>query len=86
MIYLYDRMRHLVCVPYSITNLHAMADDLQIGRHWFHSGTMPHYDIPKRDVLRIQRLATLVDPREIVRVILGISVIYPRVDIAEDTA
>ena len=34
--YVTDGKRHLVCIPYSTENLHAMATDLGIGRHWFH--------------------------------------------------
>lgn len=41
-------MRHLVCVPYSVENLHAMADALGIKRCWFHAdASYPHYDIPE---------------------------------------
>lgn len=67
MIYYYDVMRHLICVPYSVDNLHAMADDLGIKRCWFHGGDKPHYDIPKRRVLEIAEKATLVSPRDILR-------------------
>lgn len=33
--YYVDVMRHLVCVPYSVPNLHRMAEDLGIKRCWF---------------------------------------------------
>jgi hypothetical protein len=72
MIYLYDRMRHLVCVPYSVDGLHAMADHLGIPRHWYHGGKRPHYDIPKRDISRIQDQAIEVPPRVILKVIQGV--------------
>jgi len=36
MIYLTDRKRHLICIPYSIENLHKMAKELNIKRCWFH--------------------------------------------------
>ena len=43
-----DRSRHLVCVPYSIEGLHAMALELGIARCWFHED---HYDIPKKRIV-----------------------------------
>lgn len=52
--YYADRMRHLVCTPYTISNLHAMANELAIKRCWFHAkASYPHYDIPKRRVKEI---------------------------------
>ena len=39
-----DDKRHLVCIPYSVQNLHRMAEDLGIRKCWFHKN---HYDIPK---------------------------------------
>lgn len=51
-------MRHLICVPYTIANLHQMAKELGIKRCWFHAGRHPHYDMPKRRVDAI-----LADPR-----------------------
>jgi hypothetical protein len=74
MIYLYDRMRHLICLPYSVDGLHAMAANLGIGRHWFHAGKYPHYDIPKRDVDRIQGLATRITPKELLSIIQGVEI------------
>ena len=56
--YYADRMRHLVCVPYSRAGLLAMADALGIGRHWLHGGRLAHVDIPQRSVQRV-----LADPR-----------------------
>jgi len=67
--YYYDRMRHLICVPYSIENLHKMADDLNIGHHWFHGGKHPHYDIPKRRIEEIASKAVLIVPRAILMII-----------------
>ncbi len=55
--YYADEMRHIVCQPYTIPNLHLMAEDLGIHRHWFHRD---HYDIPKRQVDRLRN-----DPRVI---------------------
>jgi len=63
--YFYDRFRHLVCIPYSRDNLHAMAADLGIKRCWF---DRDHYDIPKRRYAEIVRRCELVSPR----VVLGI--------------
>jgi uncharacterized protein DUF4031 len=61
--YLVDRRRHLVCLPYSIENLHAMAADLGIKRCWFHRD---HYDVPKRRAAEIRARCELVDSRTIV--------------------
>ena len=63
-----DSMRHLVCVPYSIVNLHEMARQLGIKRCWFHAGAHPHYDIPKRRIREISRQCTVVSPREILAI------------------
>lgn len=64
--YYCDEMRHLVCVPYSIENLHAMANDLDIKKCWFHKG---HYDIPKKRIAEIQAKCEVISPREILRII-----------------
>lgn len=61
-----DGKRHLVCVPYSIENLHLMADQLGIKRCWFHRD---HYDIPKKKLTEIENRCTTVSSREIVRII-----------------
>jgi hypothetical protein len=52
MIYYCDNKRHLVCKPYSIVNLHKMAEDLKIKKCWFHN---THYDIPKKRIQEIQK-------------------------------
>ena len=67
--YYCDDMRHLVCVPYSIENLHQMAQDLNIKRCWFHKN---HYDIPKKRIEEIKTKAKLVSPREIYNIIHGV--------------
>jgi hypothetical protein len=67
--YFYDRGRHLVCVPYSVENLHAMALDLGIKRCWFHGGRYPHYDVPKKRFARMGDRCRLVEPREILAII-----------------
>lgn len=64
--YFTDRKRHLVCKPYSIENLHAMAKDLGIHRCWFHKD---HYDIPKKRIKEIESKCTIVSSKEIVRII-----------------
>lgn len=72
--YFTDGKRHLVCVPYSVENLHAMATDLDIGRHWFHKN---HYDIPKRRMDEITSKCTVVSSKDIVKIIRGT---YDRTD------
>jgi hypothetical protein len=69
MIFCCDSARHLVCLPYSRENLHLMAGQLGIKRCWFHRGD--HYDIPKRRIQEITGKCTLVDSRDIVRIIRG---------------
>ncbi|MBT6113985.1 MAG: DUF4031 domain-containing protein [Candidatus Marinimicrobia bacterium] len=61
-----DEKRHLVCLPYSIENLHLMADILCISRNWFHKN---HYDIPKRRIEEMKSKCEVVRPREIVGII-----------------
>lgn len=64
--YYCDNARHLVCKPYSIENLHKMADDLSIKRCWFHKN---HYDIPEDRIEEIQSKCIVVSSKEIVRII-----------------
>ncbi len=67
--YFCDRMRHLVCEPYSVGNLHKMAEDLDIKRCWYHSSAVyKHYDIPKRRVEEIQAKCIVVDAKEILAI------------------
>lgn len=66
--YVCDLRRHLVCVPYSIENLHEMAENLGIKRCWFHGD---HYDIPIRMLDRIIGKCEVVSPKDIVRIISG---------------
>lgn len=63
--YLTDGARHLICLPYSIENLHDMALDLGIKRCWFHKD---HYDIPKRRIAEIEAKCTIVSSKEIVSI------------------
>lgn len=67
--YLTDRKRHLICVPYSVENLHKMAIDLGISISWFHKGKFPHYDIPKKRISEIESKCEIVSSREILLII-----------------
>lgn len=67
--YYCDKKRHLVCKPYSIENLHKMAEDLNIKRCWFHKD---HYDIPVRRIEEITAKCILVSDREIVNIKNGL--------------
>ena len=68
MTYITDGKRHLICIPYSIDNLHIMAMELNIKRCWFHRD---HYDIPKKRQKEIEALCTLVSSKDIVKIING---------------
>ena len=67
--YYSDNSRHLVCIPYSIDNLHVMAETLGIKRCWFHNSKHPHYDIPKRRVAEIQAKTEVVSTFQILNII-----------------
>lgn len=67
--YLMDANRHLICLPYSVENLHKMADDLGIKRGWYHRSKYPHYDIPLKMLDAISQKCQLVSSREILTVI-----------------
>lgn len=70
--YFVDDARHLVCVPYSVENLHEMARRLDVKRCWFHANaSYPHYDIPKRRVAEITALCTVVSSRDILSIVKG---------------
>ena len=64
--FLCDSNRHLICEPYSIANLHAMAAALGIKRWWF-SGD--HYDIPERRIMDVMNKCQIVSTREIIIII-----------------
>ena len=66
MTYYCDLYRHLVCEPYSIDNLHKMADDLGINRCWFHKD---HYDIPKKRINEVMLKCIVIPSREIVKIV-----------------
>jgi len=71
--YYCDNKRHLVCVPYSIDNLHLMAEDLKIGKHFYHERSKrsihPHYDIPARRIKEITDKCIIVSSKEILTII-----------------
>lgn len=67
-----DNMRHLVCLPYTVANLHTMAKALGIKRCWFHRHKKhPHYDIPLRRIAEIQSKVTVVSTRDMARIMRG---------------
>lgn len=66
MTYYTDGKRHLVCVPYSVANLHQMAADLGIKKCWFHND---HYDIPLQRMAEIEKKCVMVSSKDIVRII-----------------
>lgn len=66
--YLTDGRRHLICEPYSVDNLHLMAEQLDIKRCWFHRD---HYDIPKSRIEEIEAKCELISSKEIVRIMRG---------------
>jgi hypothetical protein len=70
--YYCDRNRHLVCTPFSIKNLHLMAEHLKIGKHFFEysdHGKLPHYDIPAERIQEITSKCNVVTRFEIVKII-----------------
>jgi hypothetical protein len=68
LVYVTDGKRHLVCLPYSMTNLHQMAEELGIGRHFFHRD---HYDVPARRRDEIEAKCQTVRAREVLKIIGG---------------
>lgn len=68
--YICDNGRHLICLPYSIPNLHRMALALGIHRGWYHEKEgLWHYDIPKKRIEEIKSQCRVVGSREIVSII-----------------
>jgi hypothetical protein len=66
--YCTDGKRHLICHPYSIENLHQMAQNLNIKRCWFHND---HYDIPKLRVEEIEAKCEMVPSRILIHIMRG---------------
>lgn len=77
LVYIADAARHLVCLPYSVENLHRMAEELGLSRRWFHAGRHPHYDIPKREASRIGAIAVPTTSRVVLAVTKGV---YTRIE------
>lgn len=76
MIFLTDGKRHLVCLPYSKDNLHAMAEQLGIKKHFYHAGkknSHPHYDIPanKKERMRIESRCVKISKESLLGIIKG---------------
>lgn len=56
-----DNARRLVCMPYSLANLHTMAARLGIKRHYYYSNDgLAHYTIPKRRRAELELKCTMV--------------------------
>lgn len=68
MIYICDNKRHLVCLPYSIENLHSMASYLNLKSCWFHKN---HYDLPLNRIDDITLKCKIVNSKTIVKIIKG---------------
>lgn len=64
-----DGKRHLVCIPYTIDNLHAMARALGIRRCWYHRCRLPHYDIPLHRIEGVMKVSRVVSSKKIVEII-----------------
>lgn len=70
--YLCDNKRHLICLPYSISNLHRMAEDLGIPRYFYHkkgNNIHPHYDIPAKRLKEIQSKCRTISSKELLTII-----------------
>ena len=70
--YYCDNKRHLICVPYSVENLHKMAEELGIKKCWYHvKGKLrhPHYDIPKKRIVEIHSKCEVITQRELLSII-----------------
>lgn len=64
----------MVCIPYTIENLHQMADELGIKRGWFHRSRLTglwHYDMPKRRVKEIMARCHVVPSAMIILIARG---------------
>ena len=67
--YLCDDARHLICLPYTIENLHKMAEDLNIHKARYHAGRHPHYDIPKKRIAEITAKCRVISGKELLTII-----------------
>lgn len=67
-----DEARHMVCYPYSVINLHAMAKALGVHRCWFHNSPgHAHYDMPMRRIAELTAKCNVVSTRVILRIMKG---------------
>lgn len=73
--YFCDLNRHLICTPYSVENLHKMAEDLEIKKCHFHGGKFLHYDITKRRMIEIQNKCIILSSRELLDIIKNAEIV-----------
>ena len=66
-----DKSRHLICEPYSINNLHEMANILNIKRCWYHNNKYPHYDIPKKRIDEIMSRCEVITSHQLLSIIIN---------------
>ena len=64
--YICDHKRHMICGPYSIENLHRMAEELGVKQCWFHKN---HYDMPKTRIKELTEKCKVVPTTTIVEII-----------------
>jgi Protein of unknown function (DUF4031) len=83
--YVCDDSRHLVCVPFSIENLHRMARELNICKCWYHnSSNHPHYDIPKRRIAEITARCRVVTSFDLLAICRIVDAIQPPAKVTGD--
>jgi hypothetical protein len=58
-----------------VENLHIMAVKLGIAKDWFHPGTYPHYDIPKKRIKEITDKCKVISTRELFGIIKGMNLL-----------
>lgn len=46
-----------------------MANDLGIGKNWYHGGKFPHYDIPKKRIDEIEKFCVKISSKELLTII-----------------
>lgn len=69
--YITDKI-HLICLPYTVENLHEMAKRLKIRKHFFHNTVnKPHYDLPvtRRKHLLEEEIHKIASSKELVNII-----------------
>lgn len=72
MTFYYDKKRHLVCLPYTVENLHKMADELKISRDCFHQN---HYDIPIDALEEVSKKCVYLNERQMITIISSKSIL-----------